>query len=99
MVWPYLPFSDALEHEPACAMVAALTVRIATAAATVCLQNRVFIVATIVFTPSSTPSDTFLRTRRGAAVTGDVNFEGSERSMRFQKSVARICSAKIKDKD
>src|ERR1700685_2427264 len=44
MVWPYWPFSEALEHEPAYAIVVAPSVRIAKAAATVGIQNKVFMV-------------------------------------------------------
>lgn len=44
MVWPYLPLSEALEHVPACAVDAATTVRQATAAVKVSLQNQLFII-------------------------------------------------------
>jgi hypothetical protein len=39
MVWPYVPFSEVFEHAAACAVDAATSVRQATAAANVPLQN------------------------------------------------------------
>src|SRR5271170_5752181 len=42
--WPYLPFSEAFEHVPACASDAPDSVRHATVAASVALQNEAFMV-------------------------------------------------------
>src|SRR5208282_6000139 len=42
MDWPYLPFSEAFEHDPACARAAPPSVKHATAAASIPLQNQAF---------------------------------------------------------